>query len=68
MLEKYKTESQKSTGAVLYGVQKGRIFEGLDFKDDLARGVLVVGIPLPNEFDPVFIAKKSSLKERKINI
>lgn len=34
-------------GAILMGVCRGRISEGLDFSDNAARMVIVVGIPYP---------------------
>ena len=34
-------------GAVLMGVCRGRISEGLDFSDDAARMVIIIGIPYP---------------------
>ena len=34
-------------GAILMGVCRGRISEGLDFSDNAARCVLLVGIPYP---------------------
>ena len=34
-------------GAIMMGVCRGRISEGLDFSDDAARCVIIVGIPYP---------------------
>jgi hypothetical protein len=34
-------------GAILMGVCRGRISEGLDFSDNAARCVVVIGIPYP---------------------
>ena len=39
-------------GALLVGVCRGKISEGLDFADDLARIVYVFGIPYPAFKDP----------------
>ncbi len=39
-------EDQKK-GAVLLAVSRGRISEGLDFSDNAARMVIIVGIPYP---------------------
>ena len=38
---------KNSRGAIMMGVCRGRISEGLDFSDKLARCVMVVGIPFP---------------------
>ena len=34
-------------GAVMMGVCRGRMSEGLDFSDNAARMVIIVGIPFP---------------------
>lgn len=38
----------KTRGAVLLAVCKGKIAEGIDFADEMARCVLLVGIPYPS--------------------
>ena len=48
-------------GAILMGVCRGRISEGLDFSDNAARCVIVVGIPFPRMVDPKVILKKDYL-------
>ena len=40
------------------GVCRGRISEGLDFSDNAARCVIVVGVPYPMMTDPKVILKK----------
>lgn len=37
----------KVSGSILMGVCRGRISEGLDFSDNAARCVMVIGIPYP---------------------
>lgn len=51
-------------GAILMGVCRGRISEGLDFSDNAARLVLVVGIPNPQVTDPKVILKQQYLDEK----
>ena len=46
------------------GVCRGRLSEGLDFKDRKGRCVIIVGIPYPNAFDPKIILKKQFLDEK----
>ena len=45
-------------GAVLFCVCRGKVSEGLDFSDDKARLVILVGIPYPPAFDIVVRLKK----------
>jgi len=40
-------KNEKSNGAILMGVCRGRISEGLDFSDNAARCVIIVGVPYP---------------------
>ena len=42
------------------GVCKARMSEGIDFSDDQARLVIVVGIPLANISDPMVELKRKS--------
>jgi len=39
-------------GALLLGVYRGKVSEGIDFADEMARCVIAVGIPLPSYVDP----------------
>lgn len=64
-LKKGNVEADKhSGGAILMGVCRGRISEGLDFSDNAARCVIVVGIPYPQMTDPKVILKKDYLDRR----
>ncbi|KII74293.1 Fanconi anemia group J protein [Thelohanellus kitauei] len=40
--------TRRTTGAVLFAVCRGRISEGIDFRDNRARAVITLGIPYPN--------------------
>jgi len=46
------------------GVCRGRISEGLDFSDNAARCVILVGIPYPQMADPIVILKKEYLNKK----
>ncbi|XP_024007819.1 Fanconi anemia group J protein homolog [Eutrema salsugineum] len=48
-----KTESQDDfkKGAAFFAVCRGKVSEGIDFADDNARAVIIVGIPFPNLHD-----------------
>lgn len=43
----FNNKNKKLTGAILMGVCRGRISEGLDFSDNAARCVIMIGIPYP---------------------
>jgi Rad3-related DNA helicase len=40
------------------GIFRGKISEGLDFKDDIGRTVVCIGVPYPKLTDPKVILKK----------
>ena len=44
-------------GAVLFSVINGKLSEGINFSDELARCVVVVGLPYPDVRDPVLQEK-----------
>ncbi len=48
-------------GAIIFAVCRGKISEGLDFSDDAARSVIIIGIPYPMTIDPKTILKKHFL-------
>ena len=52
-------------GAILMGVCRGRLSEGLDFKDRKARVVIIVGIPYPNCKEPRIVLKKYYLDKKQ---
>lgn len=52
-------------GAVMMGVCRGRMSEGLDFSDNAARMVVIVGIPFPQAYDPKVLLKKHYLDTKK---
>jgi Rad3-related DNA helicase len=59
-------EDGSNTGALLMGVCRGKLSEGIDFSDDAARCVVVFGIPYPNYQDPKVILKRYFLDQRRL--
>ncbi|CDW84129.1 regulator of telomere elongation helicase 1 [Stylonychia lemnae] len=57
-------QNESNNGAILMGVCRGRISEGLDFSDNAARCVIVVGIPYPLYTDPKVILKRNYLDKK----
>jgi Rad3-related DNA helicase len=52
-------------GAIIFAVCRGKISEGLDFSDDAARCVMIIGIPYPMTIDPKTILKKYHLDKTR---
>jgi len=48
MLQFRRLADGDDSGALLLGVFRGKLSEGIDFSDDSARAVITVGIPYPN--------------------
>ncbi|KAH1095827.1 hypothetical protein GLYMA_14G223700v4 [Glycine max] len=51
-------QNSEKGGAALLGVCRGKVSEGIDFSDDNARVVIIVGIPFPNINDIQVALKK----------
>ena len=54
---------QKGKGGILFSVLRGSASEGIDFSDDIARLVIIVGIPYPPLGEPRVVLKKEYLNE-----
>lgn len=52
MFKKYKKRIEKGKKAMLMCVCRGKLSEGIDFIDDAARAIFVLGIPYPCVNDP----------------
>ena len=61
ILEKYQlanSDRKKLKGAILLSVCRGSFSEGMNFKDDMARLVIVIGIPYAMLYEPKVQLKK----------
>ena len=56
-----KEASSTKSGALLFSVMGGKMSEGINFANDMARCVLVAGLPYPDITDPVLQEKMQSL-------
>ena len=45
------TQSAKREGAILFAVCRGKASEGIDFADEMARAVILIGVPYPSITD-----------------
>ena len=54
-------------GAIMFSVCRGKISEGLDFSDDAARCVVLIGVPYPMVLDPKTVLKRHYLDTLKQN-
>uniref|UniRef100_A0A7E4VYQ0 Helicase ATP-binding domain-containing protein n=1 Tax=Panagrellus redivivus TaxID=6233 RepID=A0A7E4VYQ0_PANRE len=52
------TEENGINGALMMAVFRGKVSEGIDFTDDMARCVVCIGIPYPSYVDELVVQKK----------
>ena len=52
-------------GAIYFAICKGKLSEGMDFIDSMARCVIMIGLPLSNYTDPKIKAKMQYLEDLK---
>lgn len=64
LLQEYSDSIMQGTGALLFAVMGGKLSEGINFSDELGRGVIVVGLPFPNARSAMWQAKMGHV-ERK---
>ena len=58
-LNEFDRGNKKGKGSLMLAVYRGKVSEGIDFKDDAARAVFCVGIPFPSMFDVKVKAKRN---------
>eukprot|EP00039_Didymoeca_costata_P011219 m.156726 g.156726 ORF g.156726 m.156726 type:complete len:823 (-) comp15104_c0_seq2:1730-4198(-) len=74
ILKDYAQQIQSVGGALLLSVVGGKLSEGINFKDDLGRCVVMVGLPYPNKESPelkekmAFINKFSKQRDSSVKM
>ena len=61
LLERYKEACEE--GALLFTVCRGKLSEGIDFKDNFGRCIIMVGLPYLNPNESLIKVKKEYLEE-----
>ena len=56
-LRGYREHIAKGSPVLLISVISGTLSEGIDFRDELCRCVMIVGLPYPNQNDPVLLER-----------
>ena len=52
-IEAYRENASQDGGAILFCVCRGKVSEGIDFANEAARAIIIVGLPLPPIKDPM---------------
>jgi chromosome transmission fidelity protein 1 len=63
----FSRDAASSRGALLFSVIGGKLSEGINFSNEMARCVVVVGLPYPDLTDPVLKEKMSLMDSFQIN-
>ena len=67
VLHEYSTSIEKGNGGLLLSVIGGKMSEGINFSDQLGRGVVVVGLPFPNIQSVQWKAKLEYIEKSMVN-
>ena len=65
LLFRYKDSITSGNRSLLLSVVNGRLSEGIDFRDDLCRCLILVGLPYPNKGDPILQERMAFLDRRQ---
>lgn len=57
IVSQYQQAANSANGSILLAVCRGKLSEGIDFRDDTSRAVILVGIPFPYKNDTVVSQK-----------
>ncbi|KAG7195542.1 ATP-dependent DNA helicase chl1 [Scheffersomyces spartinae] len=70
ILEEYTQSINDPTnkyGAILFSVVGGKLSEGINFSDQLARAVVMIGLPYPNAFLGELIARRKFIETKTMD-
>lgn len=62
-----KVLQKDGNGAVLFSVVGGKLSEGINFSDELARAVIMIGLPYPNVMSGELIARKEFVEKSTLS-
>lgn len=63
-----KGNDDSNKGALLLSVVGGKMSEGINFSDELARAVFMIGLPYPNAFSSDLIAKREYIVQKYMDM
>ncbi|CAG7734544.1 unnamed protein product [Allacma fusca] len=58
IVQQYKIQAETETGAILFAVMRGKLSEGIEFRDNHARALVTIGIPFAPTEDLCLTAKR----------
>ncbi|CAG7927856.1 unnamed protein product [Penicillium olsonii] len=64
LLQEYTEAVDSGSGALLLSIVGGKLSEGINFSDQLGRGVFIIGLPFPNIRSPIWQAKIQYLEDK----
>lgn len=57
------TQPDSPKGAILFAVVNAKLSEGINFQDDLARCVVMIGLPFPNAKSPELVERMEYMRK-----
>jgi chromosome transmission fidelity protein 1 len=66
VLRDYTDTVKSGSGGLLFSVVGGKLSEGINFLDELARAVIMVGLPYPNVMSSELIAKRKFIHDKTL--
>lgn len=66
ILQDYTAAVESGSGALLLSVIGGKLSEGINFSNELGRGVLIIGLPFPNIHNVVWQSKIRYVEEKAL--